>query len=280
LVLTAAWAWILLARTPDFFPEAGMWALVITVAAAVVLAVALAIGRGPTMLPRAALVVGVAAVLLGPVLYAGATMSRAIAGGDPAPGPVDGRFAGRLGGGFGGFGGPDGSAASAEVIDYLVANRGDATWLVAATSAGEAAPIQLQTGVPVMAMGGFSGSDAAPTLEELQGHVRDGSLRFVLLWGIGGGPGVNLGGGLGRFGQGGQRPADGPDDVGGAGGRGSGPVGGPDAGPAGFGAPGGFGGFGGGEVARERTEWVMESCAPVSIGGQQTGLFDCAGAGD
>jgi hypothetical protein len=58
-------------------------------------------------------------------------------------------------------------------------------------------------------------------------------------------------------------------------------VGGPNAGPAGFGAPGGFGGFGGfggGEVARERTEWVMESCAPVSIGGQQTGLFDCAGA--
>jgi len=75
-----------------------------------------------------------------------------------------------------------------------VANRGDATWLVAVSSANQAGPLQLATGMPVMAMGGFMGSDPAPTLAELQRYVRDGRLRFVLLGGLDGGPGGFFGG--------------------------------------------------------------------------------------
>jgi 4-amino-4-deoxy-L-arabinose transferase-like glycosyltransferase len=76
------------------------------------------------------------------------------------------------------------------VLDYLVANRGDATWLLAVPSANIAGPIQLATGVPVMAMGGFSGADPAPTLEQLQGYLRSGDLRFVMTGGFAGpGPG-------------------------------------------------------------------------------------------
>ena len=45
-----------------------------------------------------------------------------------------------------------------------------------------------------MAMGGFMGSDPAPTLAELQGYVRDGGLRFVLLGDREGGPGGFFGG--------------------------------------------------------------------------------------
>ena len=77
---------------------------------------------------------------------------------------------------------------SQAVLDYLVANRGAATWIVAVNGAGTAAPIQLATGLPVMAMGGFSGGDDSPTLAELQAHVADGSIRFVLA-GAGGRPG-------------------------------------------------------------------------------------------
>ena len=42
-----------------------------------------------------------------------------------------------------------------------------------------------------MAMGGFSGSDPAPTLEQLKSYVASGHLRYVLLegGGNGGGPG-------------------------------------------------------------------------------------------
>ena len=53
-------------------------------------------------------------------------------------------------------------------------------------AANQAGPIQLASGVPVMAMGGFMGSDPAPTLSQLQADVRDGSLRYVLLGGPGG----------------------------------------------------------------------------------------------
>jgi hypothetical protein len=116
-------------------------------------------------------------------------------GGDGFPGASPGLLpggGGSLPGGGGTLpgGGADGGPASgagneagtlsSETIDYLVANRGGATWLVVVPSANVAGPIQLQTGVPVMAMGGFSGSDPTPTLEQLQGYLRSGELRFVL----------------------------------------------------------------------------------------------------
>ena len=50
-----------------------------------------------------------------------------------------------------------------------------------------------------MAMGGFMGSDPAPTLAQLQADVHSGQLRFVL---IGGGPGAGPGGFFGGDGQG------------------------------------------------------------------------------
>ena len=81
-----------------------------------------------------------------------------------------------------------GCSLDSATIDYLVANRGSATWIVAVQSANSAAPIELSTGLPVMAMGGFTGSDAAPTLAQLQAYVASGQLRFVMVGG-GGGPG-------------------------------------------------------------------------------------------
>ena len=146
---------------------------------------------------RVALAVGVAAMLVGPVLYTVDTMDKAISGGDPAPGPASGRFGGFPGGFPGGAGGFPGDAAGTDdaLVAWLVAHHGEETWLVAVGSANQAGPLQLASGVPVMAMGGFMGSDPAPTLEQLQAYVRDGSLRYVLLGeGRGGGPGGFFGG--------------------------------------------------------------------------------------
>ncbi|HEY8438898.1 MAG TPA: hypothetical protein VIK65_09830, partial [Candidatus Limnocylindrales bacterium] len=39
---------------------------------------------------------------------------------------------------------------------------------------------------PVMAIGGFSGSDPAPTLAQLQAYIASGELRFVIVGGRGG----------------------------------------------------------------------------------------------
>ncbi|MBO2457030.1 glycosyltransferase family 39 protein [Actinomadura violacea] len=89
-------------------------------------------------------------------------------------------------GGFGG-GGPGGEADS-KMITYLERNQGDATWLLAVSSAQSASSIILSTGRPVIAMGGFTGSDPAMTVAKLQEYVKDGKLRYILLGG-GMGPG-------------------------------------------------------------------------------------------
>lgn len=97
------------------------------------------------------------------------------------------------GGGMGPPGAPgERQPASPALIAYLEQHRGSAAYLVAVDGANSAAPLILATGQPVMAMGGFSGSDPAPTTAQLQALVASGDLRFV------------LGGGRGGFGRGGS----------------------------------------------------------------------------
>ncbi|MGI5201162.1 ArnT family glycosyltransferase [Spirillospora sp. CA-108201] len=87
------------------------------------------------------------------------------------------------GGARGGPGGGPGSGVDTQMISYLEKNQGGATWLVAVSSAQEASSIILRTGRPVIAMGGFTGSDPAMTVAKLQQYVKDGKLRYILLGG-------------------------------------------------------------------------------------------------
>jgi 4-amino-4-deoxy-L-arabinose transferase-like glycosyltransferase len=192
LIVTAWWQLQLLGRAPTYLPGLGIATLTLALAASVVLAVPVVPGDVHAgRLARGAAVVGLAAVLVGPAAWTAATMGRAISGGDPSAGPATGSSGGP--GGFAGFAGDPGGTNRA-LVDFLVANRGGATWLVAVTSANAAGPLQLASGIPVMAMGGFMGSDPAPTLEQLQADVHDGRLRFVLVSGRGAGPGGFFGG--------------------------------------------------------------------------------------
>ena len=193
LLVTAWWQLQLLGRAPAYLPGLGIGALLLALAASIVLVVPpVADDPSARRIARGAAVVGLAAILVGPSVWTAATMGRAISGGDPASGPATGG-SGSGPGGFAGFAGDPGGTDRA-LVDYLVANRGTATWLVAVSSASAAGPLQLASGVPVMAMGGFMGSDPAPTLEQLQAYVRDGRLRYVLIGGRGAGPGGFFGG--------------------------------------------------------------------------------------
>ena len=194
LVASAWWGWQVLDRTPAFFPGVGIGAVFIAIAAALVLAVPpIADDPRAAAITRCAAVLGLTAVLVGPGLYTVDTMGKTLAGGDPSAGPARGLGAGFGPGGFAGFPGDAGGTNQA-LVDYLLANRGGATWLVAVSSANQAGPLQLTSGVPVMAMGGFMGSDPAPTLEQMQAYVREGRLRFVMMGGPTGGPGGFFGG--------------------------------------------------------------------------------------
>ena len=104
-------------------------------------------------------------------------------------------FGGRANGG--GFGGAParGSAldqANSQLIAYLEAHQGTATYLFATLSSQTAAPYIVATGKPVMTLGGFSGSDQILTLDQLQALIRAGTVRYFLVsgdGGFGGGPG-------------------------------------------------------------------------------------------
>jgi 4-amino-4-deoxy-L-arabinose transferase-like glycosyltransferase len=213
---TAWFGATLLDRTPTFYPGLGSVAIVLAALALVALAAAslpaIAGRTAVKRIARAAAGIGVCATLLAPAAYALETMGSAYGGGDPHPGPGTttgfggtGGFGGGLGsiGGVGPIagglpgdgGGLGGNSSDSALLSYLVSNRGSASWIVAANSAQEAGSIEIATGLPVMAMGGFTGSDPAPTLDQLKSYIASGKLRFVLASGGMGGGG--FGGGTG-----------------------------------------------------------------------------------
>jgi 4-amino-4-deoxy-L-arabinose transferase-like glycosyltransferase len=75
------------------------------------------------------------------------------------------------------------------MINYLVANQGSATYLVATADSQTAASIILASDRPVMSLGGFSGGDPILTVDQFASLVQAGEVRYVLLSGRGGGPG-------------------------------------------------------------------------------------------
>lgn len=84
----------------------------------------------------------------------------------------------RGGGGMGGL--LSASTPSAEVVAALDADAGDYTWVAATIGSQNAAGLQLATGHPVMAIGGFNGSDPSPTLAQFQQYVADGRIHYLL----------------------------------------------------------------------------------------------------
>lgn len=102
---------------------------------------------------------------------------------------------------FGGNGGPmgggatggllDSAAPTAEVVAALTTDAGDYTWVAAAVGSNRAAGFQLASEEPVMAIGGFNGSDPSPTLEQFQQYVADGRIHWFI---SGGGFGQSPGG--------------------------------------------------------------------------------------
>ncbi|WP_405807541.1 glycosyltransferase family 39 protein [Streptomyces sp. NBC_00210] len=114
--------------------------------------------------------------------------------GAPGRGQMPGGFPGQgergMGGGMGGLLG--GANVNAEVEAKLKQNAGDYTWVAAAIGSQNAASYQLATEKPVMAIGGFNGSDPSPTLAQFKQYVTAGKIHyFIAGGGQGGGPGGN-----------------------------------------------------------------------------------------
>ncbi|MFE0520698.1 ArnT family glycosyltransferase [Streptomyces sp. NPDC058954] len=84
-----------------------------------------------------------------------------------------------------GAGGMGGEVSSA-MITYLKKHQDGATWLVAVATDQTASSIILESGQPVISMGGWSGSDNAMTLAKLKSLVKSGKLHYIVVSGTGG----------------------------------------------------------------------------------------------
>jgi len=212
------------------------------------------------------------ALLAAPAAWSVYTTTQGGGGMTPAAGPSAGGFGGGSGGGFGG----DLSGANSGLLTYLERHQGSTKYLVAVQNSNSAASYVIETGKPVMSLGGFGGSDPILTLSELQQQVKDNVVRYFL--GVGG-----FGGGSSGIGQWVQSACSAvpSSDYGGSTSQAAGVAGGnPGSGPAGPGqsaqpgqspsaAPGGFGGGAGGLGGRGG-----------GFGGFGSGsqLYDCAHA--
>jgi 4-amino-4-deoxy-L-arabinose transferase-like glycosyltransferase len=108
--------------------------------------------------------------------------------GNGAPGGQTGD-GGRMGGG-GGMGGLlNGATVSAEAKKLVETDADKYTWAAAAIGSQNAASYQLSTGEPVMAIGGFNGTDPSPTLAQFKKYVADGKIHYFISSGTGGGMG-------------------------------------------------------------------------------------------
>ncbi|MER7169148.1 glycosyl transferase, partial [Micromonospora sp. NPDC000207] len=103
-------------------------------------------------------------------------------GGGPGPG------GGRPRGGAGGL--LDAREPSEELRTLLTVDADSYTWVAATVGSNNASGYQLATGRPVMAVGGFNGSDPSPTLARFQQYVAEGRIHYFL-----GGGGFNAIGG-------------------------------------------------------------------------------------
>jgi 4-amino-4-deoxy-L-arabinose transferase-like glycosyltransferase len=213
---SAIYAYALLIRSTGVYTIVGYAVLVAGGAVALVLPFARWLGRNVT---RAVATLGLLAVLAGPLAYSVDTVVTAKTGSIVSAGPVGG-----MGGGLGGIGGGagmrggtpptgigaaqggtgtgtgpggvnamgsllTGSTSPAAVTKLLTTDAGSYTWVAAAIGSQSASGYQLASQEPVMAIGGFNGSDPAPTLAQFQAYVAAGQIHYFIGGGSGGGPG-------------------------------------------------------------------------------------------
>ncbi|MFB1297609.1 ArnT family glycosyltransferase [Mycobacterium sp. pW049] len=174
--VTGTWAFILLARTPDWQPWLRWVVLVGSIAVAAVIAVGVhRLGRVTAAVAASALLLGGAA----PAAYAIETAMAAQHGPVAMSGPARSDAAP---GAFGGPGGPGASVSDNTELQDLV-RAVDNRWAAASIGSMTAGDLELETGASVMAIGGFTGSDNSPTLQQFQNYVADGQVRYFIAGG-------------------------------------------------------------------------------------------------
>ncbi|WP_163513331.1 glycosyltransferase family 39 protein [Fodinicola acaciae] len=202
---TAVWSFVLLSQA-DWLP----WLAWVVLVAGLIGAVAIAVSnRRARWVTAIAVLVAIFAGAGGSTAYAVQTAGTAHTGAIPSAGPSSRR--GGFGGGgrmivmgnangvrppgnagsqgrppgagqrvFGGGGLLDAGTVPTAVSALLRQNSGSYSWVAAVVQSNSAAGYQLATGLPVMAVGGFNGTDPSPTLAEFQRLVAQHKIHYFI----------------------------------------------------------------------------------------------------
>jgi 4-amino-4-deoxy-L-arabinose transferase-like glycosyltransferase len=87
-----------------------------------------------------------------------------------------------------------GGAPGAQMVNFLLSHNTNETWILAVPNSQAGASLIIETGKPVMSIGGFSGSDRILNVTSLSTLIEEGKVRYFLTGGSGGaGGGINSG---------------------------------------------------------------------------------------
>jgi hypothetical protein len=186
LAVTGWWAWVLLGRTPGWFPWLRL-AIALAAGAAVCLVLADPVLAGPGPRGRFRLargvsmaVLGLAAALGGPLAYSVQTAATPHGGSSPSAGPSRAAaVARRAPGSAGGDGRGPGNGVN--LVELLERGASGYRWAAAVVGSANAASMELSTGGdPVMAVGGYAATDPVPSLAAFQRMVAAHEVHYFV----------------------------------------------------------------------------------------------------
>jgi 4-amino-4-deoxy-L-arabinose transferase-like glycosyltransferase len=196
---TGSWRWWLLPPTLlltglfqvsllAIYPGWSVWLSPLIITLAVIAIITLVILRIFSSLQhplshiaRIAVVLGTLAILIAPFVWSSVSLTYPSSGSGPTAGPQQPNL-------LAVFQDPSNTSSSftlnknqQTLLNYLLAKRGNTQFLMATSNSATAAPYILVTGLPVMALGGFSSNDPILTTTQLINEIQNETVRFFYL---------------------------------------------------------------------------------------------------
>jgi 4-amino-4-deoxy-L-arabinose transferase-like glycosyltransferase len=132
-------------------------------------------GTGSAQFPKIMVAVAVGLLFIAPFVWSCTPLVYGSGNFLPVAGPSLAKSGGTE---PGGNAGPGMGETSSGLTEYLISHHAGEQWIVAVSSSMEAANIILNTGEPVMALGGFSGTDQVLTTDSLKHLIDQGKIRY------------------------------------------------------------------------------------------------------
>jgi 4-amino-4-deoxy-L-arabinose transferase-like glycosyltransferase len=170
LLTTGVWSFWLLRRNADWLPALRWIILVVVVAASLAVLFVNVVGVSRRHLASAAVAVALVGALAGSTAYAIATIGQPHTGGGPNVGPAS---SARHSFGWGQF------EDNPQLDEMLAATTTE--WSAAVERSSAAANLELSSNTAVMAVGGFSGRDPVPTLDEFISDVHNQRVAYYIV---------------------------------------------------------------------------------------------------